>query len=284
MTLIHSLACLCLALAPIPAAAQMQTAHDTVVALAEIGYRLDLNASGNPVTLQAGKAGTDWRLPANPARFDIWFNGPSERTGDALPELIVIERTSRSAGTVHVLELGPDAPREVLSQTAFITALNALAMLPPGEPLQSVDLPMVPGSDAAVPPAEDRMQALGYSLQHGGDGIGRVFRIRRGGQTVYEVTSFAIRTHGPAYMTGSGAPGMLIEAANSRSFSDLMLIEMTETGIETRFTESGQTSMIRGLFDATRDRVETGEPVTSLFGPMLDDPLLESPRREEIAP
>lgn len=284
MTLIRSLACLCLALAPIPAAAQVQTADDTVAALAEIGYRLDLNAPGDPVSLSTGKAGMDWRLPANPARFDIWFNGPSERSGDDIPELIVIERTSRSAGTVHVLELGPDAPREILSQTAFITTLNALAMLPPGEPLHSVDLPIVPGSEAAVPPARDRMQALGYSLQHGGDGIDRVFRIRRGEQTVYEVTSFAIRTHGPAYMTGSGAPGMLIEAANSRSFSDLMLVEMTETGIETRFSESGQTSMIRSLFDATRDRVEAGEPVTSLFGPMLDDPMLDPPFRDEIVP
>lgn len=275
MTLIRSLVALCLALAPVPAAAQMQTIDDTVAALAGIGYRLDLDTPEGAVTLSAGKAGADWHLAANPARFDIWFNGPSERTGNDIPELIVIERTSRSAGTVHVLELAPEAPRVILSQTAFITELNALAMLEPGASLLSVDLPMVPGNDGPVASAGDRMQALGYSLQEGGDGIDRVFRIRRGGATVYEVTSFSIGTFGPAYMTGSGAPGVLILAANSRSFSDLVLIEMTESGIVTRLSESGFSTEMRSAFNVARDRVEAGEPLTSLSGPMLDAPFRE---------
>jgi len=56
---------------------------------------------------------------------------------------------------------------------------------------------------------------------------------------------------------------VLILSANSRSFSDLVLIELSEDGPEIRMSEHGFTWDMTALFDEAIDRVKAGQPALS---------------------
>ncbi|AHM04157.1 hypothetical protein roselon_01791 [Roseibacterium elongatum DSM 19469] len=87
-----------------------------------------------------------WRLPPDPGRFQLYVSGASDHTGDTIPELIVVERTSRSFGTVYVLSLFPDRVEEILTESAFHTALRGFEHLAPGAPLSEA-MQMLDGPD-----------------------------------------------------------------------------------------------------------------------------------------
>lgn len=89
----------------------------------EAGLRIVLD--GEPV----------WQLAPDPGRFDLYVSAMSDHTGDTIPELILVERTSRSFGTVYVLSLFPDHVEVILTESAFHSALRGFEHLPAGAPL-----------------------------------------------------------------------------------------------------------------------------------------------------
>ena len=126
---------LCLAL---PAGAELP-APDPSFPLEHYGYTFTMTQPEKAVTL-TGPAGQIWTLPANPARFDLWLNGPADFSpgDDGLPELIVLERTSRSAGVLHILTLGPEEITVLESYGAHMMEIGAYMDLYPGLTLDDV--------------------------------------------------------------------------------------------------------------------------------------------------
>lgn len=240
--------------------AQPVSADEAKTALAALNFKLEFSTPDAPVTV-TGPKGTTWSLPAEPSRFDAWFNGPADHTGDDIPELIVIERTTRSGGTVHVIELGSKGPRTVMQENAFITDLNDYANLAPGEPLDSVGMDGLVAVEDPVLPAAEQMAELGYTFNQPEH---NKFEILRYDAVVYDAWGMSAIYHGPAYMTESTNPGVLILNATSRSFSDLLLVEMTENGPEVIFSNHGFNPDVAALFHAAIERLEAGERLDNL--------------------
>lgn len=132
--------------------------------------------------------------------------------------------------------------------------VDIFAQLAPGDTLH---IPAADTEETPRPPATERMRALGYSIDREAP---ESLEITRDGAPVYTVQSFSIRVHGPAYMSDSADPGVLILSANSRSFSDLVLIELTEDGPEIRMSQNGFTRDMNDILEEAIDRVEAGQP------------------------
>lgn len=245
-----------ISMAPSYALAQSVSHEAAARSVAELGYLLSVSAPEAAVTLE-GPSGETWTLPQRDTGFDLRFNGPADHTGDNVPELIVIERTKRSAGTVHVIELGPDGPRALLQRSASNAEMTAFENLAPGDSLAILASDTMKAEPEPRQTAAQRMGELGYTIEREGTDT---LQILRNGKPVHSVQSFSIRLHGPAYMSESDDPGVLILSANSRSFSDLVLVELTEDGAEVRFSENGFTRDMTGLFTEAIDRVEAGQP------------------------
>lgn len=260
------------------AAAQSTPHEQTTAALAEMGYVLSASAPEAAVTLE-GPTGEAWSLPERETRIDLQFNGPADFTGDAVPELIVIARTNRSGGAVHVIELGPDGPALLEERGASRAQIDAFAKLAPGESLDVLGTDTMKAELTPRPPAAERMRELGYSIDRKAP---ETLRILRNGTPVHSVQSFSIRVHGPAYMSDSADPGLLILSANSRSFSDLVLVELTQDGPEIRVSENGFTRDMNDIFEEAIDRVQAGQPALDPArpGPIKRPELLELPDLE----
>jgi hypothetical protein len=113
--------------------------------LEHYGYALEMDRPEGEILL-TGPGDLLWRLPPNPMRWDLVVNGPADHTGDDLPELILIEFTSRSFGVLHVLTLEPDRITTVMDGPGPLMEIGAYAALHPGQLLDEAfgtDMPAI---------------------------------------------------------------------------------------------------------------------------------------------
>jgi len=143
----RALACagLCLIFLGLPWAAQADLpAPEPSYPLEHYGYTLTILEENKGAILR-GPVGQSWSLPRDGFRMGVVTNGPADFTGNGVPDLIVLEYTSRSGGVVHILELGPEEITVVQEFSGHIFEIGAYLDLYPGQSLDDVYGPDAPG-------------------------------------------------------------------------------------------------------------------------------------------